>query len=93
MNPTHIVPVGLLLLCCTSGFAQERRWTLEECIAHAYEHNIEIKAQELTAAEKRIALSESKWSYAPAISASTGLSLSTAPIKVRNTAHKIFLFP
>ena len=65
MRRTYIVPLGLLLLSCMPGFAQERRWTLEECIAHAYEHNIEIKARELTAAEKRIALAESKWSYAP----------------------------
>ena len=48
MRRTYIVPLGLLLLFGTSGFAQERRWTLEECIAHAYEHNIEIKTQALS---------------------------------------------
>ena len=80
MRRTYIVPLGLLLLFGTSGFAQERRWTLEECIAHAYEHNIEIKTEELTAAEKRIALSESKWNYAPDLSASTGVSFSTGRV-------------
>ena len=40
MKRTYIVPLGLLLFFGTSGFAQERRWTLEECITHAYEHNI-----------------------------------------------------
>lgn len=73
MKRTYIVPLGLLLFG-TSGFAQERRWTLDECIAHAYEHNIEIKTQELTAAEKRIALAESKWSYAPDLSVSNSSS-------------------
>lgn len=61
--------------------AQEpKRWTLDECIAYAYEHNIEIKTQELSAEEKRIALSESKWSYAPDISASNSYSLSTGRV-------------
>ena len=80
MIRTYIVPLGLLLLFGTSGFAQERRWTLEECIAHAYEHNIEIKTQELTAAEKRIALAESKWSYAPDLSVSNSSSLATGRV-------------
>lgn len=80
MKRTYIVPLGLLLFFGTSGFAQERRWTLEECITHAYEHNIEIKTEELTAAEKRIALSESKWNYAPDLSASTGVSFSTGRV-------------
>lgn len=80
MRRTYIVPLGLLLLFGTSGFAQERRWTLEECIAHAYEHNIEIKTEELTAAEKRIALSESKWNYAPDLSVSNSSSLATGRV-------------
>ena len=80
MKRTYIVPLGLLLLSCTPGLAQERRWTLEECIAHAYEHNIEIKTQELTAAEKRIALAESKWSYAPDLSVSNSSSLATGRV-------------
>lgn len=79
MKRTYIVPLGLLLFG-TSGFAQERRWTLDECIAHAYEHNIEIKTQELTAAEKRIALAESKWSYAPDLSVSNSSSLATGRV-------------
>lgn len=70
----------LLLTGCVAGHAQQRRWTLEECIAHACEHNIEIKVQELAAADKRISLSESKWSYAPDISASNSASLSTGRV-------------
>ena len=62
----------MLLLFGTAGYAQERCWTLEECIAHAYQQNIEIKTQELAVAEKRLSLSESKWSYAPELSASAG---------------------
>ncbi len=70
----------LLLTGCVAVHAQERRWTLEECIAYAYEHNIEIKTQELSTEEKRIALSESRWGYAPDISVSNSYSLSTGRV-------------
>lgn len=70
----------LFMTCCVTGRAQERRWTLEECIAYAYEHNLEIKVQELATEEKRISLSEAKWSYAPDISASNSYSLSTGRV-------------
>lgn len=79
MKRIRILSIGALLLFGTSGHAQERRWTLEECIAHAYQQNIEIKTQELAAA-KRLSLSESKWSYAPDLSASAGYSLSTGRV-------------
>lgn len=72
--------VSLCLFASVAGFAQERCWTLEECIAHAYEHNIEIKVQELATEEKRLALSESKWNYAPDISVSNSYSLSTGRV-------------
>ncbi len=72
--------VSLCLFASVSGFAQERCWTLEECIAHAWEHNIEIKVQELATEEKRLALSESKWNYAPDISASSSYSLSSGRV-------------
>ncbi len=73
--------IALLTLCaCATAHAQERRWTLDECIARAYARNIEIKTQELTAEEKRIALSEAWWGYAPDISISNSYSLSTGRV-------------
>ena len=80
MKRMLILLSGMLLLFDTVGYAQERCWTLEECIAHAYQQNIEIKTQELAVAEKRLSLSESKWSYAPELSASAGHSLSTGRV-------------
>lgn len=80
MKRIRILSIGMLLLFGTVGYAQERCWTLEECIAHAYQQNIEIKTQELAVAEKRLSLSESKWSYAPELSASAGYSLSTGRV-------------
>lgn len=72
---------ALLTLCTfAAAHAQERHWTLDECIAHAYAHNIEIKTQELATEEKRIALSEARWGYAPDISVSNSYSLSTGRV-------------
>jgi len=76
----RLLIVLFILLASVAGHAQEHCWTLDECIVHAYEHNIEIKAQELAAEEKRISLSESKWNYAPDISASSSYSLSTGRV-------------
>ncbi len=72
--------VGICLAVCINANAPKKQWRLEECIAHAYEHNISIKQQELLAEEKRIALSESKWNYAPDISISNSYSLSTGRV-------------
>ncbi|MCM1301813.1 MAG: TolC family protein [Bacteroides cellulosilyticus] len=71
---------GICLAMCMNANAQKKRWTLEECISYAYEHNISIKQQELSTEEKRIALSESKWNYAPDISVSNSYSLSTGRV-------------
>lgn len=61
--------------------AQEpKHWTLDECIAYALKHNIEIKSQELTAETKRVGLAESKWAYAPSVSASNSYNLSTGRV-------------
>ncbi|MEG1898035.1 MAG: TolC family protein [Mucinivorans sp.] len=57
-----------------------RRWTLDECIAYALEHNIEIKSQTLTAESKRITFSESKWAYAPDVSASNSYNVSSGRV-------------
>ena len=76
MNRIHIVFIGLLQFFCLPGFAQEQYWTLEECVEYAYKHNIDIKTQELSAAEKRITLAESKWDYAPSLMATNSFSLS-----------------
>ena len=72
-----------LLLAALSVFAAahaQKRWTLDECIAWALEHNIEIKTQELSAETRRVTLSESKWAYAPDISASNSYNVSSGRV-------------
>ncbi len=81
MNRHRAFLVTTMAFCChTTLSAQERCWTLEDCIAHAYKYNITIRQQELSAEEKRIALSESKWSYSPDVSVSSSYSLSTGRV-------------
>lgn len=72
--------IYLLLLLCPAFLSAQHRWTLDECIAHALKHNIEIKQQELAAETKRVTFSESKWAYAPTVSASNGYNLSTGRV-------------
>lgn len=70
----------LAVLLVPTLLTAQKRWTLDECIAYALEHNIEIKAQELTAEAKRVGLAESKWAYAPNVSASNSYNLSTGRV-------------
>ncbi len=60
-------------------------WTLEECIGYALEHNIEIKRQELGVDNSEIGLSESRWDYAPSLSAGASYSISSGRVLDQTT--------
>lgn len=60
-------------------------WTLEECIGYALEHNIEIKRQELGVSNSEIGLSESRWDYAPSLSAGSSYSISSGRVLDQTT--------
>ncbi|MDR0758366.1 MAG: TolC family protein [Tannerella sp.] len=63
----------LLLLCvCLGADAQNRQWTLEECIRHAVEHNIDLKMQAQEQQLREIELSTSKNSWLPNLNAGVG---------------------
>ena len=70
-----------MLFGATPLSAQEvQRWTLEECIAYAFEHNIEVKQAELDVQTKRLTRSDAGWAYAPDISASSSYSFSSGRV-------------
>lgn len=70
-----------MLFGATPLNAQEaQRWTLEECIAYAFEHNIEVKQAELDVQTKRLTRSDAGWAYAPDISASSSYSFSSGRV-------------
>lgn len=60
-------------------------WTLDECIGYALEHNIEIKRQELGVDNSEIGLSESRWNYAPSLSAGSSYSISSGRVLDQTT--------
>ena len=60
-------------------------WTLEKCIDYALEHNIEIKRQELGVNNSEIGLSESRWDYAPSLSAGSSYSISSGRVLDQTT--------
>lgn len=60
-------------------------WTLEECIDYALEHNIEIKRRELGVSNSEIGLSESRWDYAPSLSAGSSYSISSGRVLDQTT--------
>lgn len=60
-------------------------WTLEECIDYALEHNIEIKRQELGVDNSETGLSESRWDYAPSLSAGSSYSISSGRVLDQTT--------
>ena len=62
-----------------------KAWTLEECIGYALEHNIEIKRQELGVDDSEIGLSESRWDYAPSLSAGSSYSISSGRVLDQTT--------
>ena len=60
-------------------------WTLDECIGYALEHNIELKRQELGVDNSEIGLSESRWNYAPSLSAGSSYSISSGRVLDQTT--------
>lgn len=60
-------------------------WTLEECVGYALEHNIEIKRQELGVDDSETCLSESRWDYAPSLSAGASYSISSGRVLDQTT--------
>ncbi len=60
-------------------------WTLDECVGYALEHNIEIKRQELGVSNSEIGLSESRWDYAPSLSAGSSYSISSGRVLDQTT--------
>ena len=79
--------VILVMLAAGTLCAQtpSKVWTLEECIDYALEHNIEIKRQELGVNNSEIGLSESRWDYAPMLSAGSSYSISSGRVLDQTT--------
>lgn len=65
-----------LSLIHMQGIAQEKEWTLKECIDHALEHNINVQQSALNVQQKEIDLNTAQGRRLPGINASGSESLS-----------------
>jgi len=63
--------VFLILVCLSAawlpGYAQDKIWSLEDCIKYAVDHNIQIKQQTLQTRMQKNALEQSKMNLLPTI--------------------------
>ena len=75
MKIKYILPVFILTLIPTLLSAQQKIWSLEECIKYAWDNNLKIKQQELVVQESDNNLLQSKLNYVPSVSASVSHSM------------------
>ena len=75
MKKSLFLPL-LLLLAFFSSFSQQKKWTLQECIAHALKNNITIKKQLNTIGINQQDIIASKGAFLPSLSGSASQSLS-----------------
>ncbi len=79
VNMKNILLVCVFLIA-TSSFTQQKKWTLQECVAHALENNISVKQSENTLLLNEQDILAAKGQFLPSVSASMsqGLSLGTS---------------
>jgi outer membrane protein len=66
-----IFSVGFIMLFSPLFlFGQQKQWTLEECISHALQNNIQIKQQEIMTRYQTSALEQSKLNLLPTLNGS-----------------------
>jgi outer membrane protein len=66
MKRIFILLVYIILF--SGGYAQQKQWTLEECIRYAKEHNLSVKIQQFNVDLSRANLTQSKGTMLPFIS-------------------------
>lgn len=71
----------ILTLTVSSGYSQEKKWTLEECITYALEHNISVRQSELDLKLDQIDKKDALGNFLPSanISASHNWSIGLTP--------------
>ena len=59
----------LIALATSSLFAGARTWTLDECIAYAIDHNIDVLSRRVSVTEAELSVTEAKDRFLPQVSA------------------------
>ncbi len=76
MNNKNILTLALTICVGFSALAQEKEWTLRECVSHALENNITVKRAQNTLRINEQDTKEAKGQFLPSISGNAGHSLS-----------------
>ncbi|MGA1226834.1 MAG: TolC family protein [Tamlana sp.] len=69
------ISVACLLLFVISSFAQQKKWTLQECVSHALENNITVAQSENSLLIDGQDVIAAKGQFLPSLSANVGHSL------------------
>jgi len=69
------LPVFILIFIPTVISAQQKLWSLEECIKYAWDNNLRIKQQELAVEQSENNLFQAKMNYLPSLNASLSHSM------------------
>ncbi len=87
----NVISIFILLVAYSQMQAQEKKWTLQECVQHALENNISIKQSELNVQLTDVDKLEAIGNFLPtlnatgSISSNTGLSLNPTTNNLQNT--------
>ena len=74
-NPGKTLMVCIALLLCQFAVAQQK-WSLEQCIRHAQENNLQVKQLELSREQADNNLKAAKLEFFPTLNASIGYNMS-----------------
>lgn len=64
--------LSFILLCANSAFAQQQKYTLQQCIEYAWSNNLDIKQSMLSNESSKLDVTQSKANLLPTLSASAG---------------------
>ena len=64
----------LFILFMTTGFAQQKKWTLQECLDYAHKHNLQLKQSQLEIEQAQINKTGAKAAYLPTVNANASAS-------------------
>ena len=84
MNRSFVCAVALGVVTALS--AQERIWTLQECIDHAMEHNIKLRKSQLTTASAEVGIKEAKAGLLPSLHANVSQNVQYRPFQESATS-------
>jgi outer membrane protein len=84
MNKVFLSAIALSVT--TTLAAQERVWTLQECIAHALEHNVQLRKSQLQTASTAISVKEAKAGLLPSLNANISQNVQYRPFQESTTS-------